>query len=307
MSAMKANILLLLAAAIWGLAFVAQRVGMDYVGPFTFNGFRFALGAASLLPLIWYYRNNDQQQTAKVSAIKAGFLVGLILFSGASLQQIGLVYTTAGKAAFITCLYIVIVPILGVFLRQYISLTNWVSSGIAVVGLYLLCVKENFYISYGDLLQLAGAFFWSAHILLIDYFAARVKNVLHLTFFQAATCSALSLLTASWLETITLTGLIECIIPLLYGGIGSVAIAYTLQAIGQKYSQPSHAAIIMSMETVFAAVGGFIVLGERLSFQELMGCLLMFAGMLLTQVKGVQSTPAVENIDKAGDKASCER
>ncbi len=310
MSAMKANVLLLMAAAIWGLAFVAQRVGMDYVGPFTFNGFRFALGAASLLPLIWYYRNKDQQQTAKagsVSAVKAGFLVGLILFSGASLQQIGLVYTTAGKAAFITCLYIVIVPILGVFLRHYISLTNWVSSGIAVVGLYLLCVKENFYISYGDLLQLAGALFWSVHILLIDYFAARVKNVLHLTFFQAATCSALSLLTASWLETITLTGLIECIIPLLYGGIGSVAIAYTLQAIGQKYSQPSHAAIIMSMETVFAAVGGFLVLGERLSFQELMGCLLMFAGMLLTQVKGVQSTPAVENIDKAGDKASCER
>lgn len=306
MSAFKANILLLLAAAIWGLAFVAQRVGMDYVGPFTFNGLRFLIGAVSLLPLIWYYRNKKQPQPTKavtIPAKRAGFLVGLILFSGASLQQIGLVYTTAGKAAFITCLYIVIVPILGVFLRQYISLTNWVSSGVAVVGLYLLCVKENFYISYGDLLQLIGAFFWSIHILLIDYFACRVKNILYLTFFQAITCSALSLLTALWLETITLPAIIEGIIPLLYGGIGSVAIAYTLQAIGQKYSPPSHAAVIMSMETVFAAVGGFAILSERLSFQEFMGCLLMFAGMLLTQVRGAQSAPSAQAPDQAGDKA----
>ncbi|HWR42376.1 DMT family transporter [Sporomusa sp.] len=294
MSALKSNLLLLLAAAIWGLAFVAQRVGMEHVGPFTFNGIRFALGSLSLLPLIFHYRKKPEQIQGNCSreAVRAGILAGLVLFTAASLQQIGLIYTTAGKAAFITCLYIVLVPILGIFLKHYVSITTWLSSVLALVGLYLLCVKENFSISYGDFLQLVGAVFWSVHILLIDHFANRV-DVLKLSFFQFITCGILSLVTAFWLETMTVEGLAGALIPILYGGIFSVGIAYTLQVIGQKYSPPSHAAIILSMETVFATVGGFLLLDERLGFKELVGCALMLAGMLLTQLQSMRSTPVV--------------
>ncbi len=295
MSALQSNLLLLLAAAIWGLAFVAQRVGMEHVGPFTFNGVRFLLGSVSLLPLIFTYRNKTQPTSAAKpkEAVRAGIFAGLILFMGASLQQIGLIYTTAGKAAFITCLYIVLVPILGIFLKQYVSITTWLSSVLAIVGLYLLCVKESFFISYGDLLQLVGALFWSVHILLIDHYASRI-NVLKLSFFQFITCGVLSLGTALWFETITLEGLTGALIPILYGGFFSVGIAYTLQVVGQKYSPPSHAAIILSMETVFATIGGFFLLDERLGFQELIGCGLMLSGMLLTQLQGTQSTTEVK-------------
>ncbi|MDF2876434.1 MAG: carboxylate/amino acid/amine transporter, partial [Sporomusa sp.] len=261
MSALKSNLLLLLAAAIWGLAFVAQRVGMEHIGPFAFNGIRFALGSLSLLPLIFHYRHKPQRVPGSGSkeAVRAGILAGLILFAGASLQQIGLIYTTAGKAAFITCLYIVLVPILGIFLKHYVSITTWLSSMLALAGLYLLCVKENFSISYGDLLELVGALFWSVHILLIDHYANRV-DVLKLSLFQFITCGLLSLGTAFCLETITSEGLTGALLPILYGGIFSVGIAYTLQVVGQKYSPPSHAAIILSMETVFATIGGFLLL-----------------------------------------------
>lgn len=290
MGALQSNLLLLLAAAIWGLAFVAQRVGMDYVGPFTFNGIRFLLGSLSLLPLILYYRN-QHKQTAPArprDAIKAGVLAGLILFIAASLQQIGLIYTTAGKAAFITCLYIVLVPMAGIFLKQYVSITTWISSVFAIVGLYLLCVKESFFISYGDLLQLVGALFWAAHILIIGHYASRV-DVLQLSFFQFITCGMLSLAIAAGFETVALDGLVGALIPILYGGIFSVGVAYTLQVIGQKYSPPAHAAIILSMETVFAALGGFWLLDERLGFKELIGCGLMLTGMLLTQLQSIHS------------------
>lgn len=304
MSALKSNMLLLLAAAIWGVAFVAQRVGMEHVGPFTFNGVRFALGSLSLLPLIFYYRSKPKQVTgtAPQSVLWAGFLAGLILFTAASLQQIGLIYTTAGKAAFITCLYIVLVPILGIFLKQYVSMITWLSSVLAVIGLYLLCVKESFSISYGDLLQLAGAFFWAVHILVIDHFAGRV-DVLKLSFFQFVTCAILSITTAFLFETVTIEGINQALIPILYGGICSVGIAYTLQVVGQKYSPPSHAAIILSMETVFATIGGFLILDERLGLQELLGCALMLSGMLLTQLQSIQPTAAVETTDSSNGQA----
>lgn len=303
MSAMKSNLLLLVAAAIWGFAFVAQRVGMEHVGPFTFNGIRFVLGSLSLLPLIFYFQNKPQA-SPKVSAKGAllpGFLAGLILFTAASLQQIGLIYTTAGKAAFVTCLYIVLVPILGIFLQQHVSKTTWFSAVLAVVGLYLLCVKESFFISYGDLLQLIGALFWAVHILLIDHFADRV-DVLKLSFFQFVTCGLLSLGTALGWETITLAGLSGALIPILYGGFCSVGIAYTLQVVGQKHSPPAQAAIILSMETVFATIGGFLLLDEWLGFQELVGCALMLAGMLLTQLQGVQAVDRVELAEETNGK-----
>jgi len=291
MSIFKGNLLLLLTAAIWGFAFVAQRVGMEYVGPFTFNGVRFALGAVSLVPLILYYNkgsqntgNSDQQLK---SAVGAGLLAGLVLFLGASLQQIGLVYTTAGKAAFITCLYIVIVPMLGIFLKQYISRSTWCGCIMAIMGLYLLCVKESFFISYGEVLELIGALFWSIHILVIDRFSRKV-DVLKLSFVQFITCSVLSLVTALCIETISIETLEQALVPILYGGICSVGIAYTLQVVGQKYAQPSHAAIILSMETVFAAIGGWIILNEKLGAQELLGCAIMLVGILLSQLQNLK-------------------
>jgi len=285
----KANVLLLLAAAIWGFAFVAQRVGMDYIGPFTFNGVRFVLGSLSLIPLMFFFnKSKGSSDTGNdVSSLRVGLLAGLILFIAASLQQIGLVYTTAGKAAFITCLYIVLVPIMGIFLKQHITASTWIGSMLAVVGLYLLCVKEGFTIAYGDLLELLGAFFWTAHILLIDRFSRSV-DTLKLAFFQFITCGVLSLGTALFLETVTIGGILQAGIPILYGGLCSVGIAYTLQIVGQKYASPSHAAIILSMETVFAAIGGYLILQELLGIQELLGCILMMAGMLLAQLQSLK-------------------
>ncbi|EIW19201.1 MULTISPECIES: DMT family transporter [Pelosinus] len=300
MSILRSNLLLLLAAAIWGLAFVAQRVGMEYVGPFTFNGVRFALGSLSLIPLILYYQNRSpkdiQVEDNARQVIIAGMIAGVVLFIAATLQQIGLIYTTAGKAAFITCLYIVIVPILGILLKQYVSMSTWIGSVIAVVGLYLLCVKEGLYISYGEVLELIGAFFWAIHILVIDHFSCRVP-VLKLAFFQFVTCSILSLIAALFLETIRIESIYQAAVPILYGGIFSVGVAYTLQVVAQKSAQPSHAAIILSMETVFAAIGGWLILNERLGFQETLGCVIMFAGMLLSQLQNL--TRSKERVNDA--------
>jgi drug/metabolite transporter (DMT)-like permease len=283
----KSNLLLLLAAAIWGFAFVAQRVGMDYIGPFTFNGVRFALGSLSLVPLILFYKNSAPSTSATGNEVKdswrVGLLAGSILFIAASLQQIGLIYTTAGKAAFITCLYIVLVPIMGIFLQQRITGNTWLGSVLAIAGLYFLSIKESLTISYGDFLQLVGAFFWTAHILLIDHYSRKV-DILKLAFFQFLTCSILSLGTALWLETIALHSILQAGIPILYGGVCSVGVAYTLQIAGQRNASPSHAAIILSMETVFAAIGGYLLLNERLGVQELLGCALMLIGMLLSQI-----------------------
>ncbi len=291
MNILTSNLLLLLAAAIWGLAFVAQRVGMEYVGPFTFNGVRFALGSLSLVPLILFYKNSSPTQEkvehGTKNVVVAGLWAGLVLFIAASLQQIGLLYTTAGKAAFITCLYIVLVPILGIFLKQYVSMSTWIGSVIAVVGLYLLCVRDSFFISYGEVLELVGAFFWAIHILLIDHFSRRAP-VLKLACFQFITCSILSLVTALFIETISIHTIYQAAIPILYGGICSVGIAYTLQVVAQKNAQPSHAAIILSMETVFAAIGGWLILNEKLGFQESLGCVIMFIGMLLSQLQNLK-------------------
>jgi drug/metabolite transporter (DMT)-like permease len=286
----RANILLLITAIIWGFAFVAQRLGMDYVGAFTFNGVRFALGALSLLPLLIYQRKKiskeDKTKSTELrSVLFAGLIAGCALFLGASLQQIGLAYTTVGKAAFITGLYIALVPILGIFLKQKVHITTWFGVALAVIGLYFLSVTEGFSISKGDLLQLMGAFFWAFHILAIDHFTKKV-DALMLSFFQFITCAALSLTVGFIFEEITLAGLSGAVIPILYGGICSVGVAYTLQVVGQKHAKPSHAAIIMSLEAVFASIGGMLLLNESLSLRGLFGCSLMLGGMLLSQAAG---------------------
>lgn len=293
---MKSNVLLMLTAAIWGFAFVAQRVGMQYVGAFTFNGVRFALGSLSLIPLIVYFNNKKSGErsegTTSTSALIPGIIAGSVLFLGASLQQVGLAYTTAGKAAFITGLYIVLVPLFGIFLKHRIQASTWAGVVLAVVGLYLLSVNEDFSIAKGDFLEIVGAFFWAAHILVIDHFTKKV-DALKLSAVQFAACAVLSFVVAVIFEDISVTGLSQALIPILYGGLFSVGIAYTLQVVGQKHAKPSHAAIILSMESVFAALGGALLLSENLGGRGYLGCALMFAGMIMTQVQSFGKSPDI--------------
>ena len=284
---LKSSVLLLITSAIWGFAFVAQRVGMNYVGAFTFNGVRFGLGAFSLVPLIIFYKEkgkNKEKNKSFKSVFLSGLFTGLIVFLASSFQQVGLIGTTAGKAAFITGLYIVFVPIMGIFLKRHIGMSSWFGAVIAVIGLYFLCVTNNFSIAYSDLLELGSAFFFAIQIILIDIFSKKF-DTLKLAFFQFITCSVLSLITATLFENITMNGILQAAIPILYGGIFSVGIAYTLQIIAQKNAEPTHAAIIMSMESVFAAIGGFLVLNEYLSLRAIFGCVLMLAGMTICQMR----------------------
>ena len=285
----RATLILLTAAAIWGLAFVAQRVGMDHLGPFTFNGIRFALGGLSLLPLIWFFRRQPPvaPPAGRLPVLPTGVIAGLILFTAASLQQVGILDTTAGKAAFITCLYIVLVPLAGLLMKRRISRSVWLGCGLSLAGLYLLCIREDFTIGQGDLLELIGALFWTGHILYIDQVSRRV-DTLKLAAIQFATCSALSAVVAVWTETTAPGSVLAAAVPLLYGGFASVGVAYTLQIIGQKNASPAHAALVLSMETVFAAVGGFMILNEILGSRELAGCALMLAGMLLSQYQNLR-------------------
>ncbi len=289
---MKSNAILLLTAAIWGFAFVAQRVGMKYVGAFTFNGVRFALGSLSLVPLIIYFNSKKpaadaeggrEEKAPEESALIPGIIAGLILFCGASLQQIGLAYTTVGKAAFITGLYIVLVPLLGIFLKQRTSINTWIGVVLAVIGLYFLSVNEDLTIGLGDFLEIMGAFFWAVHILVIDRFTKKI-DALKLSCIQFVACSLLSMATALIFEDISISGLGQAIIPILYGGVLSVGVAYTLQVVAQKNAKPSHAAIILSMESVFAALGGALLLHENLGVRGYAGCALMLAGMIFAQV-----------------------
>jgi drug/metabolite transporter (DMT)-like permease len=287
---LKSDTLLLFTATIWGFGFVAQRVGMDYVGPFTFNGFRFALGSLTLVPLLlisnrqWAITKSLLPLINTRMIIFGGGLAGFALFMGATLQQVGLVYTTAGKAGFITGLYVVIVPILGLFWKQRPGIGTWFGAILAAAGLYLLTITAEFTIAFGDFLELAGAFFWAGHVLIIGWLSPRIDPI-KLAFFQYAACSFLSLITAVITEVITLYGLFLATLPIAYGGLISVGIAYTLQVVAQRDAHPAHAAIILSLEAVFAALGGWLMLGETLSARGLLGCSLMLTGMLCSQLR----------------------
>ncbi|WP_416175851.1 DMT family transporter [Clostridium sp.] len=291
--AIRSNIILLITAAIWGFAFVAQRVGMDFVGPYTFNAVRFILGSMSLIPIIFLFKDNPKKGSEK-EVIKAGIISGILLFLASSFQQVGLQETTAGKAAFITGLYIVIVPIIGVFLNRHININSFIGAIVATVGLYLLSIKNGISMSYSDFLELISAFLFASQILVIDHFVNRVDSI-KLAFYQFVTCAAFSTIVALLVERIDVQGIVQASVPILYGGIMSVGVAYTLQILGQKGADPTYASIIMSMETVFAAIGGFLILGETMGTREFIGCVLMLTGAILSQVKIFKNKSTVLN------------
>jgi len=287
LSVFNSELLLLLAAIIWGFAFVAQKAGMDSIGPMAYNGIRFLLGSATLLPVIWYYNKKNKISTPlknKTNIWFAGLVSGLVLFIAATIQQIGIVYTTAGNAGFITTMYVILVPVFGLFLKQKVNLQTWIAAVIALIGLYFLSVSEEFTIVIGDALVLGSALFWAAQVLLASYYAPKV-NIIKLAAIQFAITGALSLLISFLTETYSLQNIYDAAIPILYGGILSVGLAFTLQLIGQKNVIPSHAAIILSTESLFAAIGGWLILSEQLTTIQIMGAALMLTGVILSQIK----------------------
>jgi len=285
---LKTDLLLLLTAAIWGFAFAAQRAGMACIGPFLFNGIRFALGAALLVPFILLRRRRRNAGSRPGIPFRMGLIAGLVLFAGASLQQIGLVYTTAGNAGFITGLYVVIVPILGLFSKQYCGRSTWGGALLAVAGMFLLSAAGSSRMASGDIIVFAGAICWAIHIQLISKLMKRY-DALSLAAFQFFICSLLSMILALITEQNSLTGIGKAAIPLLYGGFVSVGIAYTLQVIAQKKAQPAHAAVIMSFEAVFALAGGWILLGESVTTQGIAGGLLMLTAMIISSIRQTET------------------
>ncbi len=288
LSVFAAELLLLLAAIVWGFAFVAQKVGMESLGPMAYNGIRFLVGSASLLPVIWFFNrksnSSETKQHKKSYLWIAGIISGMVLFIAASIQQIGIVYTTAGNAGFITSIYVILVPVFGLFLKQKVNVQTWIGALVALIGLYFLSVSEGFSLVIGDALVLGSAFFWAAQVLLASYYALRV-NVIKLAAIQFALTGILSLVISFFTETYGLQNIYDAAIPILYGGILSVGLAFTLQLIAQKNVIPSHAAIILSTESLFAAIGGWLILSEQLTSIEIFGATLMLLGVILSQLK----------------------
>ena len=282
--AIRSDLILLLTAAIWGFAFVAQRAGMEHIGPLAYNALRFGLGALTLLVILLIRDNPEQRETgSNRDLIKGGLIIGLILFAGATFQQTGIVYTTAGKAGFITGLYVVIVPLFGLFFKQRVGIATWIGAVICVIGLYLLTITSDFHAMIGDIYVLCGAFIWAGHVIAIGHYSQKI-DAIKLALFQTVVCAVLSLVASVIFETTTLDAVLNAKIPILYAGIFSAGIAFTCQIIGQKHSPPAHSAIIMNLESVFAVIGGFLILGEILHGNAWAGCSLMLAGMILSQL-----------------------
>ena len=282
---LRGSLYLLGAAFLWGTTFVAQMTGMDELGPYGYSAARYVVGLAAIL-VVWYAFRGARAKAKAAGTYRSGWRYGvgsgLFMFTGSILQQVGMTGTTAGKAAFITSLYIVLVPIGAVLLGKRIRKENWAGAAIAVGGLYLLSMHGSFSLAYGDALELIGSFFWAGQILFIDRFAAHV-DAIELSVSQIAVCAVGSIALALGFETVTMTALAHSWIPIAFGGICSSAIAFTLQIFGQKYADPAPAAILMSFEAVFGALSGCLVLGEILTARETAGCLLMLAGAIVTQ------------------------
>ena len=285
---LRNSFLLLLTAVIWGSAFVAQSVGMDYVGPFTFTFARSIIGGLVLIPCIALLRNARSTGMHNITVTKiewlGGICCGVALFAASNFQQIGISYTTVGKAGFITALYVVIVPILGLFLKRKVSFLIWICVGLSVIGLYLLCMTENSYsLAYGDLLLLFCAVLFSFHILIIDYFSPK-GNAVMISCIQFFVCGILSGIVMLFVEHPSVEGLAAAKWSILYAGVLSSGIGYTLQVVAQKNVNPTVASLILCLESVVAVLAGCLILGDSLTTRELVGCIFMFVAIVLAQL-----------------------
>lgn len=282
----KNGLMLFLTAFIWGTAFVAQSVGMDYLEPFTFNGIRSLIGGVALLPCIWLLHRLNGENKSNGSGkelLVGGIACGVLLFAASSLQQIGLQYTTAGKAGFITAFYIVIVPVLGVFLHKKIGWKIWLAVVLALAGLYFLCITESFSVGKGDVLVFLCALVFALHILVVDHYSPKVDGV-KMSCIQFFVCGLLSVPFMFTMGTPKVASVTASWMPLLYAGVLSCGVAYTLQILGQKNMNPAVASLILSLESCFSVLAGWIVLGEKLSVRESAGCVLMFVAIILAQL-----------------------
>jgi drug/metabolite transporter (DMT)-like permease len=287
------DMLLLLAALIWGLGFVAQRLGMEHMGPFTFSAARFAVGSLVLVPLALMPAREDAESSPVVSPtgapsmglLSGGILAGVALFAAASLQQVGLVYTTAARAAFITGIYVVLVPLFGLFMGVRTTRWAWAGAIIAVVGMYIMSSVNEGKTLLGDGLALVGACMWALHLLVLTRVAARnTRDSIRLALLQFAVCAALCAAVAIVVEPISMAGMRAARLSILYAGALSVGVAFTIQVVAMRRAHPGHAAIILSLEAVFAAIGGWFFLRETLTGRQFLGCGLMLAAMLLSQL-----------------------
>ncbi len=288
----KNGLILFLAAFIWGTAFVAQSMGMDYLGPFAFNGIRSFVGGITLLPCIALLNiigkktegeKNEASGGNRRTLITGGICCGLCLFAASSLQQIGIQYTTVGKAGFITAFYIVLVPVLGIFLKKRVGWKVWAAVLLSIAGLYFLCITETFAIGKGDIYVFLCALIFSMHILVIDYFAPKTDGV-KMSCIQFFVVGILSLPFMLLLEATTFEVVLKSLGPILYAGVMSSGVAYTLQIIGQKNMNPAVASLILSLESSISVLAGWVMLGQNLSAREGAGCVMMFAAIILAQI-----------------------
>ena len=282
----KSIILLFLTAIIWGFAFVAQKVGAQFVGAFTFNGVRFLLGTLSLFPVIMLFEKEKVSKEKFRKTLKAGIIGGVVLFLASTFQQYGVEITnSAGKSGFITGLYTVFVPIAAfLFMKKKTNVLTWVGAVFAVGGLYLLCMTGDEKVGIGDLVLLVGTVFWTVHILVIDRFVAEISP-LRFAQIQFAVCAVLSIICALILEDISFVAIKSALLPILYGGLMSVGVAYTCQILGQKDADPTFSAIVLSTESVFAAIGGVLLQNETMTVSAYIGCGLIFVGIVLSQLE----------------------
>ncbi len=287
--------LLVLTALIWGFGFVAQSAGLAHVGPLTLNGVRFLVASvvlAALVPLLDKIRGlapsvwGTQDVAARKQLLIGGVACGVALLAASTLQQYGIVYTSVGKSGFLTALYILLVPLLGMLRGKRPPAKVWAGVALALVGMYLLCINEGFSVNIGDVLTIGCALMFSLHILIIDHFAARVDGV-RLSCIQFLVCGLLGCVPMLLLEQPHAADLLGAWLPIFYAGAISAAMGYTLQILGQKGTDPTLASLILSLESVFAALGGWLVLGQTLAPRELLGCALVFAAILLAQLPAV--------------------
>lgn len=294
---LKGNFFLLITSLIWGSAFVAQRVGMDYVGPLTFTAIRFWLAVAALFPVMIILdkknlleKPKETGEDGKKTLIKGGLACGVILFAASVFQQFGLVFTTAGKAGFITALYIILVPLLGLFLKHRPGTKSWIGVLIGTVGLYFLTITESLTIAKGDFIVLIGAFFWASHVLIIDHFSPYVDGV-KLSIIQFTVCGVLGTIAMFIFENPSVDSIMSAAIPILYAGVMSAGIGFTFQVLGQRHTSPTVASLILSLESVFSAVFGFLLLREIMSGRELLGCALLFGAVIISQLPSKAKAP----------------